>query len=55
MSKHMIVSLIKSGVRLIGCAVGALAFRHWSLLAEHAFLFLFLAEIIGIIEEAFEK
>lgn len=51
----MLVSLVKSGVRLVACACGALAFRHTNLLAEHAFIFLWWAEVIGIVEEYYEK
>ena len=54
MSKHKVISFIKSGIRLIGCGFGMIYFWHtW--LPLHAFAFLFLAEIVGIIEEEFEK
>lgn len=55
MSKHMLVSLIKSAVRIVACFVGMAAFRHINPLAEHAFILLMLAEIIGIVEEMFES
>ncbi len=50
MSKHKIASLIKSGVRILGCLAGMHAFMQW---AGVAFALLFIAEIIGIIEEEF--
>lgn len=47
---HFIVSLIKSGIRIIGCC---LAICHNSLLIfASAFL---LAEVLGIFEEIFDK
>ena len=53
MSKHKIVSFIKSGIRLLGCVLGMAAF--WGhFLPMHAFAFLFIAEVAGIIEEKFE-
>lgn len=55
MSNHKLFSLIKSGVRIIACFLGAAAFRHWNLVGEHAFILLGLAEVIGIIEEEFES
>ena len=61
MSKHKIISLVKSGIRLIGCGCGAYAMYplihqyKGDLLVFHAFVFLFLAEVLGIIEEEFEN
>ena len=53
MSKHKTISFVKSGIRLIGCVFGMVYFRHqW--LPLHAFAFLFLAEIVGVIEEFYE-
>jgi hypothetical protein len=53
MSKHKIVSFIKSGIRIAGCTLGIAAF--WGhFLPMHAFVFLLLAEIAGIIEERYE-
>ena len=52
-SKHKTISFVKSGIRLIGCVFGMVYFRHqW--LPLHAFAFLFLAEIVGVIEEFYE-
>lgn len=48
MNQHKKISFIKSGVRLIGCFLGILAFPGFY---AAAFYFLFIAEILGIIEE----
>jgi len=60
MSKHKIVSWIKSGIRILGCIAGIegmkvvdMQLSQWLLI--HAFGFLLLAEIVGIWEERFEK
>lgn len=50
---HFNISLIKSGVRIGACVLGAAAFRHTDLRAFHAFVFLALAEGLGIFEEYF--
>ena len=53
MSMHKTISFVKSGIRLIGCVFGMVYFRHqW--LPLHAFAFLFLAEILGVVEEFYE-
>jgi hypothetical protein len=52
-STHKKLSLIKSSVRLLGCGFGMAFFWH-QFLPLHAFAFLFLAEIIGIVEEFYE-
>jgi hypothetical protein len=53
MSMHKTISFVKSTIRLIGCVFGMVYFRHtW--LPLHAFAFLFLAEILGVIEEFYE-
>lgn len=56
MTKHKVVSLIKSGVRIIGCGCGLVAFYHNPALSwvYDAFLLLLFAELIGILEEEFE-
>lgn len=54
MSKHKIISFIKSGIRIVGCFVAIMAFDG-NLLAFHAFLFMAIAEVAGIIEELYEK
>lgn len=43
--KHQYVSFVKSGVRIVACALGFFGFF------EIGFLGLFLAELIGIYEE----
>jgi lysophospholipid acyltransferase (LPLAT)-like uncharacterized protein len=53
-SKHKIASWVKSWLRLTGAGVGMVAFWHHPL-QMHAFAFLFVAEIVGVIEEEFEK
>ena len=54
MSTHKKLSLIKSSIRLLGCGFGMAFFWHeW--LPLHAFAFIFLAEIVGIVEEEFES
>jgi hypothetical protein len=52
MSTYKTISFIKSGVRLVACAIGGLAFFNYLAIA---FWLLFVAEIIGIIEELGEK
>ena len=54
MSDHKLFSYIKSGIRLAGYLVGAYAFQH-NTPAVVAFAILFAAEIIGVMEEEFEK
>jgi len=54
MSKHKVISFIKSGIRIVGCLVAVMAFDG-NLLAFHAFLFMAIAEIAGIVEEFYEK
>lgn len=51
-SGHKKLSYIKSALRLVGCGVPALA--YWGTMAGWAFAFLFVAEIVGIVEEEFE-
>jgi predicted small integral membrane protein len=51
MSKHFIISLIKSVVRILSCIVGAVSLWKSNQLAAKAFIGLAGAEIIGIIEE----
>jgi hypothetical protein len=53
MSKHKTISFIKSGVRIAACLLGIHAF--WGhFFAMHAFAFLFIAEILGVVEERYE-
>ena len=53
MSKHKIISFIKSGIRIVGCIFGMLFF--WgNFFPMHAFAFFLLAEVLGVIEEFFE-
>jgi hypothetical protein len=54
MSNHKTISLIKSGLRILGYALGVTAFFHNDL-AAGAFLILIWSEILGIMEEAGEK
>jgi len=60
MSKHKIISFIKSGIRLLGFGLGAYVTFKWrhastdDLVMFHAFIFLFLAEVLGVIEEFYE-
>ena len=60
MSKHKIISFIKSGIRLVGFGLGAYVTFKWrhastdDLVMFHAFIFLFLAEVLGVIEEFYE-
>jgi hypothetical protein len=53
MTKHKLISFIKSGVRIAGCALGMYSFHAW-LFPFHAFAFLLLAEVLGIVEEFYE-
>jgi hypothetical protein len=52
MTKHKIFSLVKSSIRIVGCVIGAAYFRDT--LATFAFWLLFVAELIGIVEEQYE-
>jgi len=53
MSKHKIISFIKSGIRIVGCIFGMLFF--WgNFFPMHAFAFLLLAEVLGVVEEFYE-
>lgn len=53
MSKHKKISFVKSGIRIVGCLFGMIAFRpHFY--PMHAFAFLLLAEVLGIVEEFYE-
>ena len=60
MSKHKIISFIKSGTRLVGFGLLTYVYFRWrtesfqALTMFHAFLFLFLAEVLGVIEEFYE-
>ena len=54
MSKHKKISLVKSGIRLIGCGFGVVYFWH-NFYPMHAFIFLGIAEVLGVIEEEFES
>ena len=56
MSLHKKISFFKSGIRILGYVIGAIAsvhshdmFMHW------AFVILVASEVIGIIEELGEK
>jgi len=53
MSMHKTISFVKSTIRLIGCGFGMIYFWH-HFLPLHAFAFLFIAEILGIVEERYE-
>ena len=54
MSKHKIISFIKSGIRILGCMLGMAAF--WGhFLSMHVFAFLLVAEFLGILEERYES
>ena len=53
MSKHKIISFIKSGIRIVGCIFGMLFF--WgNFFPMHAFAFFLLAEALGVVEEFYE-
>jgi hypothetical protein len=54
MSKHKIISFVKSGIRIVGCVSGMIAFDG-NFLALHAFALMLVAEIAGVIEEKYEK
>ena len=51
MSKHFIISLLKSSIRIGACIGGAYAFRKSDPVLSRVFFAFGLAEIIGIIEE----
>lgn len=52
MSNHKKLSYIKSGLRIFGCLIGSILSQDTAV--ETAFIFLMLAEWIGIWEEEFE-
>ena len=54
MTNHKFVSFIKSGIRMVGCIIGAYAFHHTNIAAGVAFWFIFVAELVGIVEEQYE-
>ena len=54
MSRHKVISFIKSFIRMFGCFAGMLAFGD-SWIVITAFGSLAVAEVFGIIEEVGEK
>ena len=60
MSKHMVVSLVKSAIRILACAAGIAGMiatdpATCQRLLIDTFGWLLVAEIVGILEEVHEK